>query len=65
MMERQKALEMIEEMIRAEVEVVHSCNSTRGLTKKAANRERAAAGAIFMALTGSQITAEEFNEISA
>jgi len=63
-MERQKALEMIEELIRAEVEVVHSCNSTRGLTKKAANRERKAVEALFMALTGGGITAEEFQEIS-
>jgi len=63
-MDRQKALEMIEELIRAEVEIVHSCNSSRGLTKKAASRERKAVDALFEALTNSPITTEEYAEIS-
>jgi hypothetical protein len=63
-MDRQKALEMIEELVRAEVEVVHSVNSRRGLSKTAANRERKAVNAVFEALTNTRITDEEFQAIS-
>lgn len=63
-MDRQKALEMIEELIRAEIQIVHSVNSSRGLTKVAATRERKAVEALFEALTNSTITAEEFQDIT-
>jgi hypothetical protein len=63
-MDRQKAVELLQELTRAEVAVVHSVNSRRGLTKKAAKEELKAIDAVFQALTGDTTTPEEYSQIS-
>lgn len=64
-MKREKALELLAEMNRCAVQVTHQCNSTRGLSKKAANEEYQAASAIFLGLTGEHMTREEWISISS
>lgn len=63
-METGRAKELLAEFIRAEIAVVHSVNSSRGLTKKAAKEEFQAANAIYKELTGVSLTEEEWREIS-
>lgn len=63
-MTRREAVELLQELVRAETQIVHSVNSAGGLTKKAAKEERKAVDAIFKALTGDTTTPEEYKEIS-
>ena len=65
-MKRQEAIDLLQELIRAEVEVVKKVNNgDRGLTG-ATRREHKAITAIFLALTGDKKppTLEEFEQIS-
>jgi len=66
-MEKPKAIELLRELVEAEIEVVHQVNSRRGLSKRAQRRERKAVEAIFHELTfpGIKLTDEEFAEISS
>ena len=63
-MESKRAVELLRELVRAEVAVMHSVNSRRGLTKKAAKEEERALQAIYVELTGITLTPEEIREIS-
>jgi len=50
------AIDMIHEMIAAEIEVVKAINTTRGASKKAEARERKAAQNLFRELVGTEPT---------
>ena len=62
-MDDAKAIELLHELIAAEIEVVKAANTSRGPSKAAEKRERRAAQQVFRALAGHEASDEQISKI--